>query len=180
MVKKIILGVVVLVGGVLLYAATLPDTYEMEFSVSVQARPSDVYGIVSDLRRTTMWSPYEQSHPSMKRLYSGSSVGTGSVYEWEGDWRSGAGRVEILQAIEDQSLSFQMDVRSPVASRSLVDYSLERVGESTRVKLSIKGVLSYGGKILMLFNRDEAFREQIQLALNNLKKLAEQPAVARP
>ena len=60
MFKIILIVVVVLVVGVLAYAATRPDTFRVERSLRVAAPAEKIFPLIDDLQAWTTWSPYEK------------------------------------------------------------------------------------------------------------------------
>jgi K+-transporting ATPase KdpF subunit len=53
-----IIGIVlaVLIAGVLIVAATKPDTFVVQRSVSIKAPPDKVFALISDFRAWSSWS----------------------------------------------------------------------------------------------------------------------------
>ena len=72
-------GLVVVVAGILIYAATRPDSFRVQRSISIKAPPEKVFTLINDLRDWSKWSPYEKKDPGMKRTFSGASSGKGAV-----------------------------------------------------------------------------------------------------
>ena len=96
MLKKVALVVVILVGSVLAYAATKPNTMRVDRTTTINAAPEKIYPFLSDFHRWTSWSPYERVDPAMKKTYSGAPSGKGAIYEWSGNSDVGQGRMEII------------------------------------------------------------------------------------
>lgn len=73
----IVIGLTLVVGiaGVLAYAATKPDSFRVQRAATIQAPPDAIYPLINDLRRWTIWSPYEKKDPAMKRAFSGPASG---------------------------------------------------------------------------------------------------------
>src|SRR5882672_3702857 len=95
MFKTIAIVIVVLIGGVLIYAATKPDNFSVQRSASIKAAPDKIYPYINDLQRWREWSPYEKKDPAMKRTFSGPTAGKGAAYAWDGNKDVGQGRMEI-------------------------------------------------------------------------------------
>src|SRR5215207_2276395 len=95
-----IIGVVVVVaiGGILLYAATKPDSFRVQRTVLISASPDKVFPLINDIKAWTVWSPYEKKDPAMKRAYGAVTAGKGATYAWEGDKNVGEGKIEVLEA----------------------------------------------------------------------------------
>jgi len=71
MLKIILIGVVLAVVGLLVYAAMQPEDFRIERSATVKAPPERVYPLIASLRAWGPWSPWEKKDPAMKRSFSG-------------------------------------------------------------------------------------------------------------
>ena len=89
---------VVAIAIVLVLAISKPDIFRVERSVVINAPPDKIFPLIADFHQWGKWSPYETRDPAMKRTYSGTNGGKGSVYAWQGDKNVGTGRMEILDA----------------------------------------------------------------------------------
>src|SRR5258705_3492350 len=98
MIKIILIIFVVLAAAVAIYASTRPDTLHVERRTSVKAPAAAIFPLINDFHNWASWSPYEKKDPAMKRTFSGTPAGVGSVYEWDGDRNVGKGRMEITGA----------------------------------------------------------------------------------
>ena len=65
---------------------------------TIPAPRDAVYALLVDFHRWTEWSPWEDLDPDLYRTYSGPPSGVGAVYEWVGNRKAGAGRMEITDA----------------------------------------------------------------------------------
>jgi hypothetical protein len=97
MIKKIALYVAIVIGllivGVAGLAATKPDSFSVQRKISIKAQPDRIYPLIADFHRWGEWSPWEKIDPAMKRTFSGTAAGKGSVYEWLGNQDVGSGRM---------------------------------------------------------------------------------------
>jgi len=91
--------VVILVLGVLGFAATRPDDFTVQRSTSIKAEPAKIYPLLVDFSQWPVWSPWEKLDPTMKRTLSGNASGPGAVYAWDGSSKVGAGRMEVKEAV---------------------------------------------------------------------------------
>ena len=66
MLKKILLILLVLVIAVLGYAATQPDSFAMERTISINAAPEKIFANVNDFHAWENWSPWAKLDPAMK------------------------------------------------------------------------------------------------------------------
>ncbi len=61
MLKTIAIAVAVVVAGVLIHAATKPDTFRVQRAATIQAPPEKIFVLVNDFRNWGAWSPYESA-----------------------------------------------------------------------------------------------------------------------
>src|SRR5688572_25047652 len=111
--------VVVAIAGILIYAATKPDSFRVQRSASIKAPPEKIFALVNDLHRHTAWSPWEKKDPAMKRTHSGAASGKGAVYEWDGNKEIGAGRMEIADSSPPNRLLLKMDFIRPFEAHNI-------------------------------------------------------------
>src|SRR6478672_946381 len=143
MLKIILIAVVVLIAGVLVYAATRPDSFQVQRSATVNAPPEKIAPLLSDFHHWEAWSPWEKLDPAMQKTYTGAPAGKGAVYEWSGNSKAGAGRMEILDA-SPAKVSIQLDFLKPFEAHNLTDFTLEPQGAgATRVNWVMRGPMPY-------------------------------------
>jgi uncharacterized protein YndB with AHSA1/START domain len=172
----IIVGVIVLaVGGIAAYAAaTQPDSFRVSRTLDISAPPEKIYPILTDFRRSPEWSPYEKLDPDMKRTHSGAASGKGAVYAWDGDSNAGAGRMEIVETVPNQSVTLKLDFIRPFEGTNVVEYKLEPKGSATQVSWDMHGPMPFLSKMICVFvNLDTMIGKDFEAGLANLKTLAE-------
>jgi hypothetical protein len=59
MLKIIAIVIVVLIAGVLILAATKPDTFRVQRAASIKAPPEKTFALINDFNRWGTWSPWE-------------------------------------------------------------------------------------------------------------------------
>src|SRR5688572_16818203 len=85
MLKKIAIGVLVVLAIVLGLAAMKPDTFTVQRMVTIKAPPEKIMPLISDFRNWPSWSPWEHLDPAMQRTYAGAPSGKGAIYSWKGN-----------------------------------------------------------------------------------------------
>jgi hypothetical protein len=170
----IVVVLVVLVAGALAYAATRPDSFRVQRTLSIKAPPQAIYALVNDLQSHRAWSPWEQKDPAMKRTYSGPASGKGAVYEWDGDKNIGQGRIEIADS-SPSKVVFNMHFIKPFEAHNIGEFILEPQGDAaTNVTWAIYGPNPYLAKVMQLFfNMDKMIGKEFETGLANLKTLTE-------
>jgi uncharacterized protein YndB with AHSA1/START domain len=171
----IIAGVVaVVIVAVLAFAVTKPDNFRVQRALDIKAPPEKLYGILTDLRRSVEWSPYEKKDPDMKRAYGGAPAGKGATYEWDGDRNVGAGRIEIADASPPKKVVLKLDMTRPFMASNVVEYTLEPSGDATRVTWSMQGPMPYPAKVVsVVVDMDKMVGNDFEVGLANLKAYAE-------
>ncbi|HSE58316.1 MAG TPA: SRPBCC family protein [Nitrospiraceae bacterium] len=174
MVKTIVIIVVVLIVAVLIYAATMPDTFRIQRSATIKAPPQKIFAILNDFHRSESWSPYEKKDPMMKRTFSGAANGKGAVYEFDGNKEVGKGRLTITDTVPPSMITIALDIVEPFAAHNIVEYRLEPLGDATQVTWSMTGQSPYIAKVICLFmDMDRMVGKDFEVGLANLKAVAE-------
>lgn len=173
MLKKIALGLALLIAGILLYAATLPDTVKFQRSASIKAAPETIFPLIADLKAWRGWSPYETKDPAMKRTYEGAESGKGAAYAWDGNSEVGAGRMEILAA-EPRDITIRLDFLKPFETHNTARFTLAPKGDATDVTWSMEGPCPYVARVISLFvDMDRMIGRDFEAGLAQLKAKAE-------
>ena len=174
MAKIIVLGVVGLIVGLFIYAATQPDTFRVQRSAHMNAPPEKVFSLVNNLQSWAAWSPWEKIDPAMKRTYGGAASGQGAWYEWEGNREVGKGRMEITKASPPSQVVIKLDFIEPFEAHNTAEFTLEDKGGSTNVTWAMHGPNPYMAKVIhLVVNMDSMVGKQFEAGLANLKTLVE-------
>ena len=138
MLKALIAVLVVAVIAILIFAATKPATFHVERSTTIAAAPERINPLLDNFHNWDQWSPWAKLDPNMRVSYSGSPIGQGAIYEWEGNSKVGKGRMEILAA-QPTLTSIKLDFIAPFASHNRTNFDLQPQGSITRVTWSMDG-----------------------------------------
>ena len=173
MLKTIGIVVIVLIAGVLIFAATKPDTFRVQRAASIKAPPEKIAAVLGDFHGWEAWSPWEKMDPAMKRSYSGAPKGKGAVYAWEGNGKVGQGRMEITEDAPSR-VAMDLDFAKPFEAHNKVVFTLAPKGDSTEVVWSMQGPVPYVAKIVHVFvDMDSMVGGQFETGLANLKSVTE-------
>ena len=170
-----IIGVVVVVAiaGILLYAATKPDSFRVQRVVLINAPSDKVFPLINDIKAWTAWSPYEKKDPAMKRTYGAVTAGKGATYAWEGNKEVGQGSMEIVES-NPQKIVIKLDFLKPFEAHNIGEFMLEPKGDSTAVTWAIYGPSPYMSKVIGTFmNIDDLIGRDFEKGLADLKAAAE-------
>jgi hypothetical protein len=170
-----IIGVVVVVAiaGILLYAATKPDSFRVQRVVLINAPSDKVFPLINDMKAWTAWSPYEKKDPAMKRTYGAVTAGKGATYAWDGDKNVGQGSMEIVES-GPRRILLKLDFLKPFEAHNMGEFVLEPKGDSTSVTWAIYGPSPYMSKVIGTFmNIDDLIGRDFEKGLADLKAAAE-------
>jgi uncharacterized protein YndB with AHSA1/START domain len=174
MIKAIGIIVAVLVAGVLIFAATKPDTFRVQRAASIKAPPEKVFALINDFKRWDAWSPWEKKDPAMKRTFGATTSGKGATYAWEGNREVGQGRMEIAESVPPSKVTLKLDFLKPFEAHNIVEFTLEPKGDSTNVTWAMQGDTPYFAKIIHVFiDMDSMVGKDFETGLANLKAAAE-------
>lgn len=174
MFKVIGIAVLVLIVGVLVFAATRPDSFRVQRTASIKAPPEKVFALINDLKGWNAWSPYEKKDPAMKRTLSGAPTGKGAIYEWSGNKDVGKGRMEITDAAPPSKVLIKLDFIEPFEAHNTAQFDLQARGDMTDVTWAIYGPSPFVTKLMgLFFNMDTMIGRDFETGLANLKAVAE-------
>ena len=170
-----IIGVVIVVAiaGILLYAATKPDSFRVQRVVLINAPPDKVFPLINDIKAWTVWSPYEKKDPAMKRTYGAVTAGKGATYAWDGDKNVGQGSMEILESSPDKVV-IKLDFIAPFEAHNTGEFLLRPKGDVTDVTWAIYGPSPFVSKVIGTFvSFDNMIGKDFEQGLADLKAVVE-------
>jgi hypothetical protein len=169
---KILIGLLALVVILWLSSMALPEKWHVERSISVNASPSKIYNLTTELKNWSEWSPWYNLDPKTKWTFSDSTFGVGAWYSWESEQRNvGKGRLEMISAIENQSNQYQQEIDGMGAS--IGGFILTPEGDNTtKVTWTLdgenKGMAKWFGLLMGFFVGSD-----YEKGLANIKQVAE-------
>ncbi len=166
--------VAIAIAGVLVFAATKPDTLRVQRSITINAPPQGIFPLIVDFHQWRNWSPYEEKDPAMKRSYDGAERGKGAIYAWDGDKNVGSGRMEILEVAEPQKIVIKLDFFTPFEGHNTAEFTMLPQGDGTHVTWLMHGPARFVTKLIQVFmNLDHMIGKDFEAGLANLKRINE-------
>lgn len=174
MLKKIAIGVVVLILIFVGLAAMQPDSFRVQRAISIKAPPEKIIPLISDFHHWPQWSPWEKLDPSMTRTFSGAPKDVGAVYEWKGNKDVGSGRMEITGMTPPNRVGIDLLFLEPFESHCVTDFTLENKGDLTTVTWTMSGPSNFMTKVMGLFSSmDKMIGKDFDAGLASMKAAAE-------
>ena len=174
MIKKIAIVFAVLIAGVLIFAATKPDTFRVQRAASIKAPPEKVFALINDFKRWDAWSPWEKKDPAMKRTWGAVTSGKGAIYAWDGNNEVGKGSMEIAESVPSSRVALKLDFEKPFEGHNIVTFTLEPKGDVTNVTWAMQGPAPFLTKVIQVFcDMDSMVGKDFETGLANMKTVAE-------
>jgi hypothetical protein len=174
MLRKVLIGVAVLVAVLAAVVATQPSEFRIARSTTIAAPAPVVFAEVNDFRKWEAWSPWAKLDPAMKKAYTGAPAGTGAVYAWSGNGEVGEGRTTITESRPHDLVRITLEFVRPFAATNDVEFTFRPAGDRTAVTWSMTGRNGFLAKAAGLFmDMDEMVGGQFESGLAQLKAVAE-------
>jgi len=173
-IPKIALSVLAVIVAFLLFAATKPNSFRVQRSISIQAPQEKVFAFINDLHSWEAWSDESQDDRTVQKAYRGPVNGIGAMAEWHGSGRAGAANMLITESVAPSKVSVKVDWLKPFKAHNLNEFTIRAQGDQTEVTWSIQASNLYAMKVVGIFvDMQSEFGKHMESALKNLKSVAE-------
>ena len=98
MIKVIAIFIILIIAGILIFAATQPDTFRVQHTLVIKVLPEKIFALINNFHAWEGWSPWGKIDPAIKRNYRSADTGVGAIYAWEGNKEIGQGQMEIVES----------------------------------------------------------------------------------
>lgn len=178
MLKKILIGLAVLVVVILAAAMLKSPAYRVERSVVIDAPAEKIFPYFNNPERFNEWNPWVKMDPAAKHTYSGPESGVGAVASWDGE-KVGKGSAAITESRPNERIVERMDWLEPMEGVSTVEFTFQPAGEGkTKVTWAMYGTNdSLMSKVVSLFMDCESIcGPEFEKGLADVAKLVATPA----
>lgn len=150
----------------------------VERSTTIAAPAESIEPFLTDFHQWRDWSPWEDVDPDLKRTYGGPASGVGTSYEWAGNRKAGAGRMEIT-SVTTTAVALDLVFTKPFKSDSRSHFGLEPVADGTRVTWQVLTPKTFLTRIMGVFmNLDKMVGPDLEKGLVRLKAAVAPDATA--
>jgi len=171
---KIILSVLVVIVALLVFAATRPNSFRVQRSISVHASKGKVFAFINDLHSWEAWADDTRGDRTVQKIYSGPACGAHAAVEWHGSGRAGTAKMIITESVVPSQVSVKVDWLKPFEAHNLNEFTINTQGDGTEVTWSIQASNLYAMKVIGIFvDMQSEFGKHMESALKNLKSVAE-------
>jgi hypothetical protein len=174
MLKKILIGLAVIVIVFLIVVALQRADYRIERTATFAAPAATVFAQVNDFHNWEAWSPWAKLDPAMKQAYDGASAGTGAIYSWTGNDKVGEGRMTLTESRTNDLVRIKLEFIKPFASVCDTAFTFKPDGNQTAVTWSMTGTNNFVAKAFCLFmNMDKTVGGDFEKGLAQMKSIVE-------
>jgi hypothetical protein len=174
MIKKILIGLAVIVLLFLVVVAFQPAEYQVKRSATISAPPAVVFDQVNDFHKWEGWSPWAKLDPAVKNTFEGPPAGTGAIFSWVGNKDVGEGRMTLTESHTNDLVKINLEFIKPFASVALTEFAFKPAGNQTAVTWTMSGHNNFMGKAMCLFmNMDKMVGGDFEKGLAQMKSVAE-------
>lgn len=177
MIKKILIGLGVVIAVAVGIAAFQSPNYKISRDILIAASPSSLFPYINHSQKMGDWMPWKESDAQMVMSYAGPSEGVGSVASWDSPGPMGTGKSEIVESIPGKSVTTRITYLKPMEMTQNSVMSLEAVAGGTKVTWAVDGQNALIGRVMCLFmNMDKMVGSEFTKGLTKLKAIAEAPS----
>jgi uncharacterized protein YndB with AHSA1/START domain len=172
MIKKILLGLILIAVVLTLVGFLLPRGAHVERTIKIDRPPAQIFAIVNSMHRFADWSPWQHLDPNMKQSFDGPAEGVGAKMSWSGNDKVGSGTQTITASTPDKLVNFDVDF----GKQGLAKASIKLVpdGSATNVTWTLDADMGPGpfGRYFGLM-MDRMVGKDYESGLAALKRLSE-------
>jgi len=175
MILKCLLVVCIAIIGILVFAATKPDTFGIQRSITINAPPEKVFALIDDFHQWPRWAPQDREDPTMRRSYGSQPSGVGAVSQWKSSGSAGAGKMAVTAVVPNSRIDIAVDWSKPFKVQNTHQFEITSEGDHVRVTWNAQGSNLYIMKIMEVFvGVNGLMGKHFDTGLANLKAAAEQ------
>jgi hypothetical protein len=179
MLKKILIGLAVILVIFLVVVSMQPGTFRVERRALVIAPPEIVFAQVNEFHNWEAWSPWAKLDPNAKMTYSETTSGTGASYAWEGNSKVGAGKMTITDSRPAEYVAINLEFLKPFKATNLTEFAFTPIHGGTMVVWSMSGKNNFIAKAMCMFmDMDKMVGGDFEKGLAAMKAKAETEAAA--
>ena len=174
MLKKIFIGIAVILVAFVVIVALQPSDFRIVRSTNISAPPATVFAQVNDFHNWEAWSPWAKLDPAAKATFEGPSAGEGAIFRWVGNEEVGEGSMMITESRPSDLIRIKLEFLKPFAATNTAEFTFKPEGNRTAVTWSMFGKNNFIAKAFCLFmNMDKMVGGQFEKGLASMKSVTE-------
>jgi effector-binding domain-containing protein len=170
-VQKFFYGIVGFIVLLVLIGLALPRHARIEVQTQIDANPATVFALANDFHRYALWSPWLDTDPNARVVYSGPVRGVGATMTWDGTI-VGTGTQSILVSDPFERIEMAINPGESGEARTWFDFAADNGMTSTTWTFETDYGYNVVGRYFALVLAG-VIRRDYATGLENLKNLAE-------
>jgi len=174
--KKILLGIAILIALVLIVALFVDKGYTAESEIIVNKPKHEVFDYIKHIKNQNDYSKWNMMDPNSKMEYTGTDGTVGFISAWDSENKNvGKGEQEITKIVEGERVDMELRFKKPFESTAAAYMTTDSIAPNqTKVKWGFVGATPYPFNIICLFmNVKKMIGEDMMVGLTNLKGILE-------
>jgi hypothetical protein len=173
MLKKILIGLVVVIVAFVGFVATRPAEFKIARSTNISASPMTVYEQVVDFNKHD-WSPWMKLDPNMEKKIEGTPGAVGHSQYWKGNDEVGEGKQTISAVKPGEQIEVNLEFIKPFEANNHVVYDFKAENNGTNITWAMDGHNNFMSKLFSTFvDMDKMVGADFEKGLAALKVQAE-------
>jgi uncharacterized protein YndB with AHSA1/START domain len=173
MLKKIFIGIGIVVLGVFIYAAVQPPQMHVEREILISAPPEVLFPFINNAQKSYEWMPWSDGDPGLEIQFIGPAEGVGAISNWKGK-DMGVGQSEVVESVQNEFVKTRLNYTEPFKMSQIATMNLKTSEGGTLVKWSVEGHNNFFFRLVGVFvNCDKMIGSEFEKGLKKLKSLAE-------
>ncbi|RYZ24168.1 MAG: polyketide cyclase [Chitinophagaceae bacterium] len=175
-IKRIFIGLAVLMAILLVTALFLPKEYTIERSIVINRPADSVYAYIRYLKNQNDYSKWAGMDPAMRKEFRGTDAQPGFVSAWKSEKRDVGEGEQTIRSINDgkRRVDYDLHFIEPMETRCNAYMQVDPNGNGSQVLWGFHGKTPYPFNIMSLFfNMDKMVGDDLSLGLHNLKERLE-------
>jgi len=174
--KRVGLGLGILLGLILLIGLIMPRKYSVEREVVVMRPVTEVFSYLKHLKNQETYGVWYKMDPSMDRNYDGIDGQVGFTLSWASTEKEvGKGAQTITGIYENQRIETVLRFEEPFKSTSNAHFETEVLAPGqTRIRWSMNGNFPYPMNVLLpIMGLESAIGKDLETGLAAVKSILE-------
>lgn len=174
MLKKIVLGLVLLIVVFVVVVAMQPSDFAVSRSATIAAPPAAVFEQVNDFHNWEAWSPWAKLDPTAKNTFEGPTSGKGAIFRWDGNHEVGSGSMTITESRPSDRILIDLAFLKPFEGTNKTEFTFVPQGDQTKVTWTMSGHNAFVSKAFCLvMNGKKMISDKFDEGLASMKKIVE-------
>ena len=131
MLKKILIGIAVIILVFLVVVAVQPEDFRVTRSTTIAA-PAAVFEQVNDFHKWDAWSPWAKLDPACKNTFDGAPAGKGAMFAWDGNNKVGAGPHDVTESQPPELIRINLEFLRPFKATNTTEFAFKARRQAER------------------------------------------------